>query len=128
MIPRQSASGPVIKTVSAPKITYHPAGDEPPIGAAVTIDWSKGSNQQVTLDALSKPLVVTSVGLPPDDTTAALTLQVAQNAAGDGSIVFVGGNYANGFALSAVANAIDLLDVFYTGHNLMVSVRGKHYA
>jgi len=122
MIPRQSASGPVIKTVSAPKLTYHHEA-----GAAVTIDWSLGSNQQIDLDELSVPCVITSTGLPPDDTTAALTLQVQQNAAGDGSVIFVGANYANGFALSAVANAIDLLDVFWTGHNLMVSVRGKHY-
>lgn len=122
MIPRQSASGPVIKTVAAPKITYHHEA-----GAAVTIDWSQGSNQQIDLDALSVPCVITSIGLPPDDTTAALTLQVQQNAAGNGSIVIVGANYANGFALSVVANAIDLVDLFYTGHSFMASVRGKHY-
>lgn len=122
MIPRQSSSGPVIKTISAPKITYHHEA-----GAAVTIDWSLGSNQQIDLTALSKPCVITSIGLPPDDTTAALTLQVQQNAAGDGSIVVVGANYATGFALSAVANAMDLVDLYYTGHSFMVSMRGKNF-
>lgn len=122
MIPRQSSSGPLIKTVSAPKIVYHHEA-----GAAVTIDWSLGSNQQVDLTALSKPCVINSIGMPPDDTTAQLTLQVQQNAAGDGSIVVSGGNYATGFALSAVANAMDLVDLYYTGHSFMVSMRGKNF-
>lgn len=117
MIPRLSASGPVLELLTAPVQTFHHDA-----GATVTIDWSKGNNQQVDLTAASAPCVVTSVGLP-DNETAELTLLVQQDATGSRTIAFANGSLATGFALAATGST--LLRLFWTGHTLLVSVGWK---
>jgi hypothetical protein len=120
--PRLSPNGPEIDlTTQLPQTFHHVAG------ADETIDWSKGPNQQIDLSAAT--CVVTSTGLPQGE-TASLTLMVQQDATGGRAIAFVGGQTPGGtpLALSAGANATDLLDLFWTGHVLLVTIRGKAFA
>jgi hypothetical protein len=123
VIPRLGASGPAIKLLTAPVLTYHDAQ-----GATATIDWSKGNNQSIGLAAGADPCVVTSTNLPAGE-TAELTLRVQQDATGGRSIAFAGGQTPGGtaLALSAGAHAVDLLDLFWTGNVLLVTIRGKDF-
>lgn len=124
MIPRIPPSGPVVELLSSPPVTFHDDS-----GATAIIDWSKGNNQAIELTTGAAPCVVTSNGLPPDE-TASLTLQVQQDGTGSRTIVFVDGQTPGGspLALSAGANATDLLDLFWTGHVLLVTIRGKNFS
>jgi len=121
-IARLGNSGPDIVSPSQVKRTYHHAA-----GAAAAIDWGNGPNQQIDLSAGSAPCVVTCTGTPPNEETASYTLEVQQDATGGRTIVIVGAQYAAGFALSVGANAYDLLDLYWNGHNYLVTVRGKAF-
>jgi hypothetical protein len=122
-IPRLSPTGPNLDSVSAPKLTFHHEA-----GAAATIDFSEGPNQQIDLSVGSAPCVVTFAGLPQNEETASYTLEVQQDATGGRTIVFVGGLTPAGFALSPAANARDLLDLYWDGHVMWVTIRGKAFS
>lgn len=124
MIPRGGPSGPPLKLLSAPVLTYTEAGE------TATIDWAKGNHQHLTLGPGAAPCVVTSINLPSGGETADLTLAVRQDGVGGRTIAFVLSHTPGGagITLSSGANETDLLDIFWTGNVQQVTVRGLDFS
>lgn len=124
MIPRVPPSGPVCSLLTSPPVTFHDDS-----GATAVIDWALGNDQAIELTTGAAPCVVTSLNLPLNE-PADLTLQVQQDSVGGRTIVFLDGQTPGGtsLALSAGANATDLLDLFWTGHVLLITIRGKNFS
>lgn len=93
-------------------------------GAAATIDWTKGNNQRIQLNAPS--CLVTSTGLPLNE-TASLTLLVSQDGTGGRLLVFDNAVIPDTWLLSTAPSAVDLVDLLWNGGVLFASIRGKRF-
>lgn len=121
MLLRQSPSGPV---VSLPSLPGEQANTN--VGAAASIDWSKGPAQSLLI---TQNCNVTSVSLPAGQSTW-VQLKVVQGAGGGFVPTFVGAKTPGGVPLtfSAAPGAIDIVSLYWDGLTLYATTAGLAFA
>ncbi len=121
MLLRQSPSGPVVTLPGTPGESANTN-----VGAAASIDWSKGPAQSLLITANCN---VTSVGLPAGQSTW-LQLKVVQGGAGGFVPTFVGAKTPGGTPLtfSAPAASIDIVSLYWDGFTLYATTGGLAFA